>query len=141
MSLTIRECIFAASKAWGVSQFDIRGIGREKYVARPRQCAMWLARYMGGFRLADIGHALGGRDHSTVWFGANQAVKRAQTDALYAVRFKHAVSIAAARSLPLSQAIRPEDRDYISTRLDSLAAQSGRGMASKIRRNATTEAT
>src|SRR5690606_17024907 len=42
---------------------------REKRVAYPRQIAMYLMRELAHRSLVEIGHALGGRDHSTVHHG------------------------------------------------------------------------
>ncbi len=65
--------------------FDIDRTGllsqsREKRVAYPRQIAMYLMRELAHRSLVEIGHALGGRDHSTVHHGWRKMEKSLAVD-------------------------------------------------------------
>ncbi|MGE3962460.1 MAG: chromosomal replication initiator protein DnaA [Dehalococcoidia bacterium] len=53
---------------------------REKRVAYPRQIAMYLMRELAHRSLVEIGHALGGRDHSTVHHGWRKMEKSLSVD-------------------------------------------------------------
>ena len=46
----------------------------------PRQVAMYLMREETDSSLVDIGHALGGRDHTTVLHGVEKIEREVQTD-------------------------------------------------------------
>ena len=54
---------------YGIDRDAILSKSREKRVAYPRQIAMYLMREVGNRSLVEIGHLLGGRDHSTVHHG------------------------------------------------------------------------
>jgi chromosomal replication initiator protein len=51
---------------WGVSVEGLQAKSRTRAVTVPRQVAMFLSRELLGLQLVEIGHAFGGRDHSTV---------------------------------------------------------------------------
>ena len=55
-------------------------MSREKRVAYPRQIAMYLMRELAHRSLVEIGHALGGRDHSTVHHGWRKMEKSLSVD-------------------------------------------------------------
>jgi chromosomal replication initiator protein len=52
-----------------IDREGLMSASREKRVAYPRQIAMYLMRELANRSLVEIGHALGGRDHSTVHHG------------------------------------------------------------------------
>ncbi len=54
------------ARRWGVTPEGLRSKARTKTLTVPRQVAMFLARDLLGLQLVEIGHAFGGRDHSTV---------------------------------------------------------------------------
>jgi chromosomal replication initiator protein len=54
------------ARRWGVTPEGLRSKARTKSLTVPRQVAMFLARDLLGMQLVEIGHAFGGRDHSTV---------------------------------------------------------------------------
>ena len=54
------------ARRWGVTPEGLRSKARTKMLTVPRQVAMFLARDLLGLQLVEIGHAFGGRDHSTV---------------------------------------------------------------------------
>lgn len=64
--LTLTGIQHAVAKEWGVTVDGLRSKTRTKTLTVPRQIAMYLARELLGTQLVEIGHAFGGRDHSTV---------------------------------------------------------------------------
>jgi chromosomal replication initiator protein len=54
---------------FGIDRVALLSKSREKRVAYPRQLAMYLMRELAQRSLVEIGHSLGGRDHSTVHHG------------------------------------------------------------------------
>ena len=54
------------ARRWGVTPEGLRSKSRTKTLTVPRQVAMFLARDLLRMQLVEIGHAFGGRDHSTV---------------------------------------------------------------------------
>ena len=60
---TIQQIV---SREWGVTPEGLRSKTRTKNLTVPRQIAMYLTRELLGTQLMEIGHAFGGRDHSTV---------------------------------------------------------------------------
>ena len=63
---TIAEIKLAVAERFGLTVRDLESDRRARYVARPRQLAMFLARTMTHHSLPVIGRAFGGRDHTTV---------------------------------------------------------------------------
>jgi chromosomal replication initiator protein len=51
---------------------DLVGPRRNRYIARPRQICMYLARDLTDMSLPQIGDALGGRDHTTIMHGCDK---------------------------------------------------------------------
>ena len=72
--------IDAVASHYGVSLRDLRGRARTKEVVLPRQVAMYLLREETESSLVDIGHHLGGRDHTTVMHGVKQIERALETD-------------------------------------------------------------
>jgi chromosomal replication initiator protein len=58
---------------WGVSIEGLQAKSRTRAVTVPRQVAMFLSRELLGLQLVEIGHAFGGRDHSTVIHSLDRA--------------------------------------------------------------------
>ena len=56
----------AVSAEWRVTPDGLQSKTRTKTLTVPRQVAMFLCRELMGLQLVEIGHAFGGRDHSTV---------------------------------------------------------------------------
>ncbi len=54
------------AREWGVTPDGLKSKTRTKTLTTPRQVAMFLCRELLGVQLVEIGHAFGGRDHSTV---------------------------------------------------------------------------
>jgi len=64
--ITVDDIQKAASEHFGLKQADLISERRNRSIARPRQCAMWLAKQLTTRSLPDIGRRFGGRDHTTV---------------------------------------------------------------------------
>lgn len=64
--LTLTGIQHAVAREWGVTVEGLRSKTRTKTLTVPRQIAMYLTRELLGTQLVEIGHAFGGRDHSTV---------------------------------------------------------------------------
>jgi chromosomal replication initiator protein len=62
---------------------DFTGKGRRQYIVRPRQAIMLAARRRGK-TLNQIGAALGGKDHTTILYGARRAERREAEHKLFA---------------------------------------------------------
>jgi len=62
----VRRIIRAVAQAYGASLVDILSRRRTAAIVRPRQVAMYLAKRLTFRSLPEIGHMLGGRDHTTV---------------------------------------------------------------------------
>lgn len=60
---------------YGISAKDLLGKKRVRTIARPRQVAMALVRELTQDSLLDIGHAFGGRDHTTVMHACDTIAK------------------------------------------------------------------
>lgn len=75
--LTIQQII---AREWGVTPDGLRSKTRTKTLTLPRQIAMFLARELLGTQLIEIGHAFGGRDHSTVIHSIDKIAKATATD-------------------------------------------------------------
>ncbi len=63
-----------------VSTAEMLGKGRTRTVAWPRQVVMFLLREETEFSLAQIGTALGGRDHTTIMHGYDQVSETVRHD-------------------------------------------------------------
>lgn len=68
------------SKHYPYSLEELRSKGRGKDLASVRQIAMFLMKKVTGKSLRDVGHFLGGRDHSTVMHAVGCIERRALAD-------------------------------------------------------------
>jgi chromosomal replication initiator protein len=64
----------------------MKGRNRAQEIVMPRQIAMYLMREETGASLAEIGRALGGRDHTTVIHGIEKIEARLQEDSALRTR-------------------------------------------------------
>jgi chromosomal replication initiator protein len=78
--LTPQAIIDCVSKYFGISHDQITGKSRDKSVVVPRQIAMYLVREETSVSLEQIGHLLGGRDHTTVMHGWDKIGTAVQED-------------------------------------------------------------
>jgi len=63
---SINEIVHTISIHFNITIPELTGTGRARYVARPRQIAMYLARELTTASFPEIGQFLGGKDHTTV---------------------------------------------------------------------------
>ncbi len=79
-SLTIPEIIHEVAHHFDLDPTAITGPRRDKRVALARQIAMYLAREETAASLAQIGEALGGRDHTTILHGHGKIAAEVEAD-------------------------------------------------------------
>ncbi|MBA3415446.1 MAG: chromosomal replication initiator protein DnaA [Chloroflexia bacterium] len=78
--LSATGVVSAVGRHFGVDVGAIAGRGRTKEIVLPRQVAMYLLREETDASLLQIGHTLGGRDHTTVLHGIRQIERALTTD-------------------------------------------------------------
>ncbi|MEZ4500452.1 MAG: chromosomal replication initiator protein DnaA [Thermomicrobiales bacterium] len=79
--LTPDEIIRAVASYYQVDVNAMSGRSRSREIVVPRQIAMYVIREETGASLADIGRALGGRDHTTVMHGIEKIESQIHADA------------------------------------------------------------
>ncbi len=72
----------AVAEEFGVTLAELTGRSRRKTVVVPRQAAMYLAREMTSYTLAEIGGLFGGRDHATVVHAHRKTARAMVSDKL-----------------------------------------------------------
>lgn len=73
---TARDVIAAVAKDAKLSEADMIGPAQHRFVARPRQVAMFLMRRLcPHLSFPEIGRRLGGRDHTTILHGVRNIYK------------------------------------------------------------------
>lgn len=77
--ITPARIVEVIAKFYNVSEKEMRGKGRSKEIVVPRQVAMYIMRQETDRSLADVGAELGGRDHTTVIYGAEKIEKEIET--------------------------------------------------------------
>ncbi|HET7583993.1 MAG TPA: chromosomal replication initiator protein DnaA [Gemmatimonadaceae bacterium] len=78
----------AVAKEWGVTIHGLQSKTRTKQLTIPRQVAMYLIRELLGLQLVEIGHAFGGRDHSTVIHSLEKVDQQLAADTTFAQRVR-----------------------------------------------------
>ena len=78
--VSVDEVVNEVARYFQVKLADLRGRSRSREIVVPRQVAMFLLREQTDASLADIGDALGGRDHTTVMHGIQKITQELQTD-------------------------------------------------------------
>jgi hypothetical protein len=78
--VTIRDIARAASRVFLVSMVDLVSKRRSAKIVRPRQIIFYLAREMTTRSLPDIGHLMGGKDHTTVLHAHRKLATWRRTD-------------------------------------------------------------
>ena len=76
----LSEIINATAREFGVERESLLARDRRPAVAQARQVAMFLARELTGHSLPQIGHGIGGRNHSTVVHAVNRVEAAVRTD-------------------------------------------------------------
>src|SRR6185369_8134635 len=77
---TIDRIQDVVARRWGVTAEQLRSQARIKTLVIPRQIAMYLARDLLQMQLIEIGHAFGGRDHSTVIHSVDKVQRQMSRD-------------------------------------------------------------
>lgn len=80
VEVPITEVVRTVADAFGVPVERILSRDRSQVVALPRQIAMYLLREEANVSLPQIGHALGGRDHTTVMYGCEKIADLLERD-------------------------------------------------------------
>ena len=78
--ITIEQIQRRVGEAYGLKLSELKAKSRTKTVAFPRQVAMYLARQLTHASLAEIGHAFGGKDHTTVLHAVQKITALLQDD-------------------------------------------------------------
>lgn len=76
--ITADDILTSVCRHFNLSPDDLKGPSRSRDITYARHIAMYLLRHNGPRSLADIGHLLGGRDHSTV-LSACTRIKKERT--------------------------------------------------------------
>jgi len=79
-AITIEDIITHVSKAFNIKASDLKSKKKHKMYSLPRQVGMYLARNLTDLSYPEIGTAFGGKDHSTVIYGAKKIEKSLETD-------------------------------------------------------------
>jgi len=74
-ALTMDDILETVARRFGVRPEQLKGKGRSKEVALPRQVAMYLIREHTGASFPEIGQFFGGRDHTTVLYAVQKIQK------------------------------------------------------------------
>ncbi|HZK79157.1 MAG TPA: chromosomal replication initiator protein DnaA [Gemmatimonadaceae bacterium] len=82
-TLTVSSIQQTVAKEWAVTPEGLKSKTRTKILTLPRQVAMFLTRELLGTQLMEIGHAFGGRDHSTVIHSIEKITKAVQHDLVF----------------------------------------------------------
>jgi chromosomal replication initiator protein len=81
-SVGLEDVIAAVAEYYGLTPDDLAGRERTREVASARQVIVYLARELADASLAEIGGALGGRNHSTMLYSYEKVADLMQTDSL-----------------------------------------------------------
>lgn len=86
ITLTVSSIQQVVAKEWGVTTEGLKSKTRTKILTLPRQVAMFLTRELLGTQLMEIGHAFGGRDHSTVIHSIEKITQAIQQEPVFKTR-------------------------------------------------------
>lgn len=86
--VNVSAVVKVVSEAYEVSVEDIKSDKRARAISEARQVAMWMARQLTGESYENIGAELGGRDHSTVYYGIGKIEKRLLEDKSYSYKLE-----------------------------------------------------
>ncbi len=79
-SISKEDVAEAVAARLSVRMAELQSKRRTKHVANARHIAMYLCRKLVGLTLAEIGHFMGGRDHSTVLYACDKVADEAGRD-------------------------------------------------------------
>ena len=75
-----QDVVEAVSTYFSLGRRKLLGDGRSRPIAGPRQMLMYLLRVELGLPLTEVGHIVGGRDHTTVMHAVEKISKNLSTD-------------------------------------------------------------
>lgn len=78
--VTPQELLDAVASYFDIKTTQLKGLKRDRPIARPRQVYMYLSKTELGLTYDDIGGSLGGRDHTTVMHGVETITKELSTN-------------------------------------------------------------
>lgn len=78
--VTIERIINEVARTYNITPEEIRGRKRTANIASARRTAIYVVREITGMSMEDIGQEFGGRDHSTIVYSLNEAVKTIEND-------------------------------------------------------------
>jgi hypothetical protein len=78
--IQVSRIIAVVSARYGLNPADIMSDRRTANYVAPRQVIMYLARKMTSRSFPMIGKDLGGKDHTTIFYGAEKVAKKLATD-------------------------------------------------------------
>ena len=78
--LTINNVQKLVADYYQISIEDMKGKKKDRYIAFPRQIAMFLCRELVGATTPQIGRDFGGRDHTTVMYACEKIGTARKTD-------------------------------------------------------------
>ena len=78
--ITIEEIQKKVADHYNIRLTDMHSPRRSRFVARPRQIAMYLAKFITSRSLPEIGRKFGGRDHTTVMHAVKKIEELKQED-------------------------------------------------------------
>lgn len=81
---SLRDISAAVCSAYGVDHDDLHGPSHARAIAYPRFAAFHLAREVRGYPLPQIAKHFGGRHHTTVMHGVDQAERLLKDDSFSA---------------------------------------------------------
>lgn len=88
-ALSLRRLLTAVARHHDLTTGDLLGPSRCRAVAEARSIAMYLARHLTDQSLYAIGHACGGRDHTTVLHGVRVIERRLAREPAFAADLAH----------------------------------------------------
>ncbi len=81
-TVSVSDVITAVCMVYNVNRDDLLGPRRARKIARPRQVAMYFCRkFCNHMSLPGIGRMIGGRDHTTIMYGAKMIEEQLTRDA------------------------------------------------------------
>jgi len=82
--MTPKQLLAAVASHFDMEVADLTGRSRMRVVVEARQAAAWvLRRACPSLALVDIGHVLGGRDHTTIIYSLQQVERRMAADTMF----------------------------------------------------------
>lgn len=82
-AISIEQILEEVTRTTGIPAEDIRSSRSTSPISKARQTATFVIRELTGLSLDAIGKELGGRDHSTMTYAYNQAIKRRDQEESY----------------------------------------------------------